>query len=180
MAHGRITGLDLEGTSTLALDFQQAIMTNGHPPGRRAARELGRDEIERFLEQHHWGVLATSLDDQPYAVPIVYGWDGESLYFACSPGKKADILRINPRVCLTVPDVRDPSRGWTSVVALGRVEWIDSVAGKLSAFNILRKQMPTAVPRLSDAARLARANVARIVIDELTGRSVGDDESPGL
>lgn len=142
-------------------------------PGRRKARELSRVEITAFLERHHWGVLATSLHDQPYAVPVVYGWDGEHLYFACSPGKKEKILRQNPRVCFTIPDVRDSSKGWASVVAIGRVEWIDDVAGKLSAFNTLRKQMPGAVPRLSDAARLARANVARIVVEELTGRAVG-------
>lgn len=152
-------------------------MMSGHSPGRRAARELGRDEIDGFLQRHHWGVLATALDDQPYAVPIVYGWDGTSLFFACSPGKKADILRRNPRVCLTVPDVRDASQGWTSVVALGRVEWIEDLAGKLAAFNVLRKQVPASVPRLSDAARLAKANVVRIVVDELTGRTVGTGES---
>jgi len=148
-------------------------MASDNAPGRRTARELSRGEIEGFLERHHWGVLAMSLEDQPYAVPVVYGWDGEDLYFACSAGRKADTLRANPRVCFTIPDVQDASKGWMSVVVLGRVEWIEDVGGKLSAFNILRRQMPTAAPRLSDAARLARASVARIIVDEMSGRAVG-------
>ena len=110
----------------------------------------------------------------PYGVPVVYGWDGESLFFASAPGKKTDILRSNPRVSFTIPDVRDSSKGWTSVIVTGRIEWVEGVAEKLSAFNTLRKQVPGAVPRLSDAARLARATVARIVVEELTGRTVGE------
>ena len=147
-------------------------MTTGNEPGRRTARDLRPDEIANFLERHHWGILATSLHDQPYAVPVVYGWDGQSLYFASAPGRKAEILRVNPRVCFTIPDVHDASKGWTSVVVTGRIEWVEDVAGKLAAFNILRKQVPGS-PRLSDAARLARASVASILVETVTGRAVG-------
>lgn len=143
----------------------------GTPPGREA-RDLSVGEIRDLIQRNNWGVLATSAYDQPYAVPVIYGFDGEFFYVANSPGRKVRNLEANPSVCLTIAEVENGGVRWRSVVVIGRVEWIEEVSGRLHAFNVLRKQHGDR-PRRSvrDAARLARARVVRIIPTEITGRA---------
>ncbi|HKJ92241.1 MAG TPA: pyridoxamine 5'-phosphate oxidase family protein [Longimicrobiales bacterium] len=137
-----------------------------------ASRPLGDAEVEAFLREHSWGVLATSLDDVPYSVPVIYGYDGHAFYVIMIRGKKTGILDRNPRVCLTIPDVREPGMRWSSVVVTGTVEWVTDVKGWLSAMITIRRQRGNdAGASLKEAARLARARVARIVPADITGRA---------
>jgi nitroimidazol reductase NimA-like FMN-containing flavoprotein (pyridoxamine 5'-phosphate oxidase superfamily) len=139
----------------------------------RTVRELERSEIEALLQRNSWGVLALSENDSPYAVPVIYGYDGSDFVFANAPGRKAEIIDANPQVCLVITEVEEAGKRWRSVVVHGRVEWIEELTGKLSAFNTLRKQVPTSTPRVRDAAGLATARVARIVPTQITGRAAG-------
>ncbi len=140
-----------------------------------SSRELRSDEVEEFLRAHSWGVLGTSLDDVPYAVPVIYGYDGEDFYVIMVQGKKTGILAENPRVSLTVVDVQEPGMDWRSVIIDGRVEWVTGVRGWLHAMVTLRRQRGNeAGASLKEAKRLARAKVARIVPDEITGRTKAD------
>jgi len=140
-----------------------------------SSRDLDREEIERFLEEHSWGVLGTSMDDVPYAVPVIYGYDGEDFYVIMVEGKKTGVLEGNPRVSLTVVDVEEPGMVWRSVIIDGRVEWVTDVRGWLHAMITLRKQRGNnAGASLKEAKRLARARVARIVPAAITGRTKAD------
>jgi uncharacterized protein len=137
-----------------------------------ASRALADDEVATFLREHSWGVLATSLDDVPYSVPVIYGYDGRVFYIIMIQGKKTGILQQNPKVCLTIPDVREPGMQWSSVVVSGEVEWVTDVKGWLSAIITIRRQRGNdAGASLKEAARLARTRVARLVPEEITGRA---------
>ncbi|MEJ2185372.1 MAG: pyridoxamine 5'-phosphate oxidase family protein [Gemmatimonadota bacterium] len=137
-----------------------------------SSRPLADDEVAAFLRDHSWGVLATSLDDVPYSVPVIYGYDGHVFYIIMIRGKKTGILEQNPRVCLTIPDVREPGMQWSSVVVSGEVEWVKDVKGWLSAIITIRRQRGNdAGASLKEAARLARTRVARLVPTEITGRA---------
>jgi nitroimidazol reductase NimA-like FMN-containing flavoprotein (pyridoxamine 5'-phosphate oxidase superfamily) len=136
------------------------------------SRALAEAEVEAFLQEHSWGVLATSLEDVPYSVPVIYGYDGRVFYIIMIRGKKTGILERNPKVCLTIPDVREPGMQWSSVVVSGDVEWVTDVKGWLSAIITIRRQRGNdAGASLKEAARLARTRVARIVPTEITGRA---------
>ena len=151
-------------------------MTTANPEqhgGSRTAKQLSRAEIEDILKRNCWGVLAMVDDGTPYSVPIIYGYNGDDFVFANGPGKKLDVLLQNPRVNLVVTEVEESGKRWRSVVIKGTVEWIEELTGKLSAFNTLRKQVPFSAERVRDAAKLASAKVARIVPQEITGRSAG-------
>ena len=142
--------------------------------GRRTARKLERAEIEAFLRQGFWGVLALAADDEPYGVPIIYGYDDDgTFYIANGPGKKLEMLQKNPAATLTVVEVEDYGKKWRSVIVYGRIEVVDAIPEKLHAFNALRKQIPRPATRLSDAAKLAAARVVRIVPTEMTGKAIG-------
>jgi nitroimidazol reductase NimA-like FMN-containing flavoprotein (pyridoxamine 5'-phosphate oxidase superfamily) len=147
---------------------------NPEEAGRRAGRQLERAEIDAVLRAGFWGVLALSVADEPYGVPIIYAYDDDgTFYIANGPGKKFEMMRQNPNVTLTVVELEDYGRKWRSVIVYGRVEVVDKLPEKLHAFNALRKQIPRPAVRLTDAAKLASANVIRIVPTRITGKAVG-------
>ena len=134
---------------------------------------MNRSEIDALIERNCWGVLSLVEGDRPYAVPVIYGYDGVAFVFANGPGRKVDIIDANPRVCLVITEVEEAGKRWRSVVVKGAIEWVDDLTGKVAAFHQLRKQVPSATPRISDATKLATARVARIRVEEITGRAAG-------
>jgi nitroimidazol reductase NimA-like FMN-containing flavoprotein (pyridoxamine 5'-phosphate oxidase superfamily) len=131
--------------------------------GSRSSRAMTREEIDAFLRQGFWGVLATALDNEPYGVPIIYAYDDDgTFYIANGPGRKISTLEKNPNVTLTVV-----------VIVFGKAEIVSDVGEKLHAFNALRRQLPRPAARLRDAAKLAMAKVIRIRPTEVTGKTIG-------
>jgi nitroimidazol reductase NimA-like FMN-containing flavoprotein (pyridoxamine 5'-phosphate oxidase superfamily) len=56
------------------------------------------DEIVRGSEVCH---LAMAVGDEPYIVPISFGYDGAAVYLhTANRGKKIDMMTTNPRVCV--------------------------------------------------------------------------------
>jgi nitroimidazol reductase NimA-like FMN-containing flavoprotein (pyridoxamine 5'-phosphate oxidase superfamily) len=144
------------------------------PLNSHGTRSLTADEIDGLLRRNNWGVLATSLDDEPYGVPIIYGWDGEGLYFVTGPGRKADFMEANPAVTLTVTEVEDGGARWRSVIVRGEARLLTGVGERLRALGALRRQRPGTKRRSAkDAARLVRARFMQIRTSALTGRSLG-------
>ncbi len=68
---------------------------------RRKDREItDRKAIDDIISRCRVCRLAMCDGDQPYIVPLSFGYDGRSIYFhAASEGKKVDIIRRNDRVC---------------------------------------------------------------------------------
>ena len=57
-------------------------------------------EIESIIKNSKVCRLAMSNDDQPYIVPLCFGYAENQLFFhSASEGKKLDMLRRNERVC---------------------------------------------------------------------------------
>ena len=143
---------------------------------RRNVRQLAEAETIEFIKNGYWGVMALAQQDEPYGVPIIYGYDAQdgSFYIANGPGRKIEMALANPRCTLTVVEVDEYGKRWRSVIVRGRLELVEDMSAKLHAFNILRKQMPRgSTPSVRDAARLAKAKVIRVVPDEIPGRAIG-------
>ena len=140
----------------------------------RKREPLSESEIHELLARNCWGVLSMVSGQEPYAVPIIYGWDGTQFVFANGPGRKVDVLKANPEVCLVVAEVEGYGQNWKSVVVRGRIEWVEGTIDRIAAFNLLRKQIPFTAQRVSDASKIASAPVARIIPTEITGRMAGN------
>ena len=95
--------------------------------------------------------LALSRDDQPYVLPVSFGYDGDFVYFHTGfVGQKIDIMEANPRVCFEfedgvaiVPDPVDPCKTgltYRSVIGYGRVEEIHNLTAKARGLNCLMAQ----------------------------------------
>jgi uncharacterized protein len=147
-------------------------LTAGH--AARAARSLDAAECAALIRDARWGVLATCADGKPYAVPVAYGYDGDSIFIAMTDGRKADNLQRSPALCLPIVDATDIARCWRSVVVTGTAEWLHELGDRLRGFAALRAQHGTTLDSSArNIARLARARLLRIRIREITGRAVG-------
>jgi nitroimidazol reductase NimA-like FMN-containing flavoprotein (pyridoxamine 5'-phosphate oxidase superfamily) len=67
---------------------------------RRSEREIkDRAVIDAIIRQCLVCRLGLSDGEEPYIVPLCFGYDGEALYVhSASDGRKIDILRKNSRV----------------------------------------------------------------------------------
>ena len=67
---------------------------------RRGEREIkDRAEIDAVMRRCRVCRLGLCDGNEPYIVPICFGYDGQALYFHCAhEGRKIDIIRTNNRV----------------------------------------------------------------------------------
>lgn len=137
--------------------------------GPTATREMDAGEVRAFLRSRAWGVLATVDESGPYAVPVGYGFDGEALYVATGPGRKAAALERGSAACLTVCEVASGDR-WRSVVAAGAAVPVEGPLGRALALRHIHRQRTGGPATAADLVRAARARVFRIAPRELTGR----------
>lgn len=123
--------------------------------------------------------LGMSDEGQPYVVPLCFGYDGECVYFHCAwKGRKLDILRKNPRVCLEFDLAKrviesEHACGWDmeyqSVIGFGTAEIIDDVAEKEKALHALMTQYSDREFSFPEA-KLKLTAVIKVSIDTLSGK----------
>ena len=150
---------------------------------RRGEREIKDpaliDEIIRRAQVCHLGLCD---GDQPYVIPMSFGYEGNALYLHCATeGRKIDILRRNNKACFQVETdyslaVKDNPCGadmkYRSVIGFGRVSLVEDPAEKRRAFAILMRQYSPGTFTFPDAA-LARTRILRLDIEHMTGKQSG-------
>ena len=143
-----------------------------HAPDRGAIAELSREEIDSFLRVQRIARLGCHVDGLTYVVPVIYAYDGESVYAVTTEGQKVAMMRANPQVCVEVDEYDTDGRGsWRSVIAQGGFEELDGDDAE-QALAPLRERFGRAAPADSPR-RLGPGVVAfRIRLTELTGRAV--------
>ena len=123
-------------------------------------------------------------DGKPYVIPMNFGYDGEYVYLhSAQSGKKIDILKANPEVCISFST--DHRLRWVneevacswgmkyrSVLAYGRVEFIDDFDKKEEALKVIMKnysdrEFTFNAPAVKDVL------VFRVKIEKLHGRALG-------
>src|SRR6476660_5184195 len=83
-------------------------------------RELDRDEIEEFLLTQRIARLGCHAGGETYVVPVIYAYRDGALVTVTQEGRKVEMLRENPRVCVEVDEYDADARGsWRSVIAYG-------------------------------------------------------------
>ena len=114
---------------------------------RRQDKEINaRQEIDRIIRSCSVVHLGMARDNEPYVLPMSFGYDGRALYFHTAPdGKKIDWFDANPRVCFEfehqVKLISDPDLAckWTmtfeSVIGMGSIRLITDPQEKIDAMN---------------------------------------------
>lgn len=141
--------------------------------------KLSNSEALEILKKETFGHLACSDNDHPYIIPIVYVLEGEYVYGHARHGKKLDIMRKNPHICLQVEKVKD-FLNWRSVMASGDFEELKGddaqkclrlIELKLDTF--LGEEKINGLETYFDVL-FERATAFRFKIKNLSGRREGD------
>jgi uncharacterized protein len=118
---------------------------------RRTNREIKEQTaIDEIIRSTNTCRLAMSKDNQPYVVPLSFGYDGEDIYFhTATKGQKIDFIEANPNVCVEFDNCTEITKGdkackWSchfqSVICFGKIEEITNKDGMINALNILMEQ----------------------------------------
>lgn len=94
-------------------------MSEGH--ALPAIVELDAAACRELLERQRQCILAVVDGDQPYAVPVYFGFDGRAMYLGVSEGRKTRALDANSRVHVVVTEP-GPGDAWRSVAVAGRAQ----------------------------------------------------------
>jgi len=141
--------------------------------GRGVPRELAREEIDTFLGEQRIARLGCHAGGETYVVPVIYGFDGESVVAVTTEGRKIAMLRENPAVCVEVDEYDTDGRGsWRSVIAQGVYEEL-SGDDVWAALEVLRERFMRSSGRVAEPRAMSENVVVfRIRLGELTGRAV--------
>ncbi|MDA3866828.1 MAG: pyridoxamine 5'-phosphate oxidase family protein [Salinivirgaceae bacterium] len=112
-----------------------------------------KDDQEEIIEKCDSCAMAmVDTDGKPYVVMMNFGYHDGYLYLHGDPqGKKMDILHKNPQICITMSTGHGIYKqneevacsygmNYKSIVADGRIEFVDDYNQKVDALNIIMKQ----------------------------------------
>lgn len=118
---------------------------------RRSKQEINNlSELDSIIKQSQVCRLGLCDADEPYVVPICFGYDGQILYFHCAnEGRKLDVLKKNPNVCFEFDVVGELIKAkkacafgmtYKSIIGFGQIEFIDDLAEKKNALSMIMSQ----------------------------------------
>lgn len=137
-------------------------------------------EIQSIIHASEICRLALALDNEPYLVPVNFGFDGNAIYLhTATTGRKIAFFETNPRICFEfegecklVSDTRKACR-WTmhfsSVIGYGTIGELIDEAEKRFGLNQIMRHYSGSDWDLS-ASDLSQTRVWRIDIESLSGK----------
>jgi uncharacterized protein len=149
---------------------------------RHKDREIvDRELIDSIIRSGTVMRLALSRYDQPYLVPVCFGYDGTRLFFHTGlRGQKVDFLRANPRVCFEFegPSGALPhdslgckwSFSYRTVIGTGLAVEIQDPHERGRGLDQIMRQYSGKADWVYDPAALARTLIWRIDVVAMTGR----------
>lgn len=147
---------------------------------RRKEKEItDREAIEAVIAAAPVCHLAMSDGTRPYVIPMSFGYRDKAFFFhSAREGRKIEILRDNPEVCITLETGVGLKTGakacefgidFRSVVAFGRARFLEAPEEKRRALDILMRHYAAGDFDYADAV-LAKTCVIRVDITEMTGK----------
>ena len=147
---------------------------------RRKDKEIkDKTQIEHVIETARVCHLALSVDNQPYVVPLSYGYRNGTVYFhSARQGRKIDMLTANPRVCLAFSNPgavveKSTSCEWgqayESVIAFGKARLIEDETEKRAALDTIMAHYGGGGGNYQEN-KLKITAVVAVALDEMTGK----------
>ena len=150
---------------------------------RRKDKEItSRNEIEAVIRKSTVCRLALAKEEQPYLVPLCFGYKDNSLYFHSSPkGKKLDLIKKNNKVCFEfdiVHEIKAADRPcewgmqYESVIGFGEASFIEDSDSKRKALDIIMEQYSDKSSLYSET-RVKQTVIIKVEIIRMTGKRSG-------
>jgi nitroimidazol reductase NimA-like FMN-containing flavoprotein (pyridoxamine 5'-phosphate oxidase superfamily) len=152
---------------------------------RRKDKEIHQPElIDTIIASARVCRLGMCRDNQPYIIPVSFGYDGAAIYFhTASEGQKIDFLNANSRVCFELeheveilPHESEACK-WScsfySVIGFGNVEEICTARDKVRAMHLIMKHYSDRKWHF-DEQQLGITRLWRISIEHISGKCSGD------
>ncbi len=146
---------------------------------RREKKIEERSVVEAVIAAARFCRLAMSDGDTPYIVPLCFGYKDNTLYFhSAVQGRKVDMLRKNPRVCVQfdcdlalLPSEKpcDWSLSFKSVIGFGRATFLEDPQAKREALALIMAHYTEGKFEFEETV-LRKTLVVRVDFEELTGK----------
>jgi len=147
---------------------------------RRKDKEIADlAEIESIIRESTICRLALADNEQPYIVPLCFGYKDNALYFhSAAEGKKIDILRKNKNVCFEFDVGSEIKTGKTacewglkyrSVIGFGNASFLEDPDSKQAALDIIMQQYSDESFAYSEKI-LKKMLVIKVEITHMTGK----------
>lgn len=150
---------------------------------RRGDKEITEQkEIDRIIRDARVCRLAMADGDQPYVLPLNFGYDYPFLYFhSALEGRKLTVLKENPKVCFLFDRLEKLNKDksacewgadFVSVIGEGRAAFLEDNGDKRTALASIMAQYSDREFEFSDE-NLDRTAVIRVEISKITGKKSG-------
>lgn len=150
---------------------------------RREREVTDTEEMRKILEESKVVHIGLCDGDQPYVVPMNYGYTFENgelvLYLhGAKEGYKYDVIRKNPKVSFEMECGVVPFGGniacqygtaYASIIGKGKAEIIEDVEGKMKGLTILMKTQ-TGKDFVFDEKLVSIVKVIKITASEFTAK----------
>ena len=148
---------------------------------RRHDKEItSRHEIDEIIRSAEVCRLPLAHDNEPYVVPVAFGYDGSALYFhTAKTGRKLDFIDANNRVCfeleanVSLHGNDHDACAWTfefeSVIGYGTITELGTGEDRALGLNQIMLHYSGREWEIDEAAT-ATTRVWRIEIESMTGK----------
>ena len=150
---------------------------------RKKEREITDiKEIERIIAGAEVCRIGFVDGDEPYIVPVSFGYESNAIYFHSAPeGRKVNLIKESAKVCFELDTdteivQSDNACDWTtkyrSVMGTGRASLLADNEEKIRGLNVIMKHYSSAEFRFP-RSKLATVLVIRVDIDRISGKKAG-------
>lgn len=165
------------------------MATTERPMRKKECEVTDITVIHRILGRATLCRVAMVDGSEPYLVTMNCGWDGKRLFLhAAVEGRKLDILRVNPRVCVEVDeDIQivtgatgeECTANYVTVIGSGTASFVLDARAKAQDLNIIIHQCHPGVPdEVFPDKALSRVAVLEVQFDHLTCKAKGTAPRP--
>ena len=149
---------------------------------RRKDKEITDiDEIERIIKKAIRCRIGLVDNDEPYIVPVCFGYERDALYFhGASEGRKVELIKKNNKICFEIDtDVEvvkaEKTCSWTmkyrSVIGVGKACILEKDEEKSHGLRVIVRQYTEG--DFSFPKKLDSVLVVRVDIESITGKKSG-------
>ena len=143
---------------------------------------MDREEIESIIKKADFCRLGLSDNNNPYIVPLNFGYRDRCLYFhTAKVGKKIDMIKTNNRVCFELDIDHEVVRAenpcdwnmkYRSVIGYGRAFLLEDIDEKRRALDIIVEHYSGRVNEY-DEKLVNRLAIIKIQVESMTGKKSG-------